>query len=152
DGRVEWGEQCDSSPSCDASCVATAPGPGESRATAVPFPGCPTTPSSTVRLGVPSCFSKQGTVQWYSHVATDPVLAVTSDASGPIALFDSTGTEIRCSLDATNIPIATFSGTGNTFYVAVSLPSSMTCLDFNDHPYTGLQGTLTDLNISFPSS
>jgi len=152
DGLVEWSEQCDGSPSCDASCVAVAPGPGESRATAAPFPGCPTTPNSTVRLGVPSCFPQQGPVQWYSHVATDQVLSVMSDASGPIALFDSTGTEKSCSLDATNLPIATLTGgAGTTFYVAVSLPSSMTCLDFNDHPYTGLQGTLTDLNISFPS-
>jgi hypothetical protein len=152
DGVVDGSEQCDSTPNCSASCVATAPGPGESLATPEPFPGCPTTPSSTVRLGVPSCFPTEGTVQWYSYVATDQALAVTSDASGPIALFNSTGTELSCSLDATSIPIATLSGAGNTVYVAVSLPSSITCLAFNDHPYTGLQGTLTNLNISIPSS
>jgi cysteine-rich repeat protein len=151
DGVVEWGEQCDGGPGCDASCVATAPGPGESMSTAAPFPGCPTTPSSTMRLQVPSCFPQSGPIQWYSHVATDQALAVTSNASGPIALFDASGNELRCSLDASRIPVATFSGAGNTFYVAVAQPSAMTCLDFDDHPYNGLQGTLTDLNVTFPA-
>src|SRR5262249_4018590 len=129
DGVVEWSEQCDGGPSCDASCVAAKPGLGESRATAVPFPGCPTTPTSTARLDVPSCFPKSGRVQWYSHLSTDQVLAVSANAPGAVALLDATGKELRCSLDTTQSPVSVFSGAGKTFYVAVSLPSAMTCLD-----------------------
>src|SRR5262249_8235295 len=140
----------DRTPGCDSSCVAASPGLGESRATAAPFPGCPTAPGSKVRLDPPSCFPVSGPIQWYSHVAGDEVLSVSADAPGAGALFDPPGPEIRCSPDTTEIPVATFAAIGQEYYVAVSLPSAMTCLDIDEHPNTGVRGTLTDLNVTFP--
>ncbi|AUX41719.1 uncharacterized protein SOCE26_031410 [Sorangium cellulosum] len=156
DGLVEGSEACDAgpagSPTCSTSCAAITPGPGESRATAEPFPGCPAAPTSTTRLGTPSCFPKDGPVHWYSHVATDQVLAVSANAAGAIALVDDMGQELRCATDTRTIPVSTFSEAGETIHVAVSMQSSITCLEFMDHAYDGLTGTLTDLNITWPPS
>ena len=84
-------------------------------------------------------------------MATDQVLAVAANAPGPVALFDAAGHELRCSPDTTRVPVATFSAVGNPFYVAVAVPSAITRLDFDDHPYSGLKGNLADLNITFPA-
>jgi len=151
-GAVEGSEECDGTPGCSATCQLAAPGPGESLGTAQPFPGCPLAPSSQAREDVPSCFPATGGVHWYSYDAAAGVLSLTANAAGPIALYSATGDELGCSTNATQQPLTTLTGNGGTVYAAVSVPTSITCMTFQVAPYGGLQGTITDLNITFGAS
>jgi hypothetical protein len=153
DGVVEGSsEECDGTPGCAANCQLLAPGPGESIATAQPFPGCPVAPTSTARVDVPSCFPPEGGVHWYSYASASGILSLTANAPGYLALFNSAGQELSCTTDATQQALTSLSLSGGTYYVAVTQPTSFNCLTFQVAPYTGLSGVTTDLNITFPSS
>ncbi|MEO0324174.1 MAG: Ig-like domain-containing protein, partial [Myxococcota bacterium] len=124
--------------------------PGESCGAALPVTG----PTATVgpfeseeSLGIGSCQS--GNVTWYSYTPADDVVLVTANAAGPIVLVDqNSGRELACVDDPAADTAAGFVRAGSNLCIGVQNDSPLTELRFAEQPYTGLSGTVTDLNVS----
>lgn len=151
DGVISGPELCDGGAGCNATCQPGLPGPGESLGTATPFLGCNIAPTSQKRIGAPSCFPPTGAVHWYTHPVNNGLLSVRGNAGGAVAIFNAGGTELNCTTNAAEAPIAAQFAAGSTAIIAVPTVTPTTCLSFQDTMYTGLSGMLTDLNITFPS-
>ena len=129
------------------------PGVGESWPTAEPLVGSgPIAPTSTQRYDAPSCFPAVAAIHWYSYTLTNDALSLGTDFAGTIGVYDVHGQEKACTTDASAAPLG-FSGVpGDTFYIAVASPSPITSLTIADVVYHGVQGIVTDMQFTFPSS
>jgi hypothetical protein len=95
--------------------------------------------SSDERFEAPSCFGETSDVEWYRITASEPVLVVSGDAAGGVALFDpAAARELDCSADAASRPAARFVPVGTEVCVAVEMGTSLATLDVIESPYGGL--------------
>jgi hypothetical protein len=153
DGIINGSEECDGGASCDASCNVVTPAAGESWQTATPLGACPLTFTSDAQLDPPACFPLSGAIQWYSYTSTQGLATVTANAPGPVVVLGSTGQVIQCSTDAAAAPITALVGAGGgTIYIGVHTESAVSCVTVTEAPYTGVGTTLTNLNVTFPTS
>jgi cysteine-rich repeat protein len=129
------------------------PGLGESWGTAEPLSGSgPINPTSGMRLDAPSCFPAVGNIHWYSYTLMNNAVSISADVADAIAVIDAEGKPLVCSLNALAAPIGLVGDPGTTFIIGVETLTAINTLTLNDIVYTGLTGTLTDLNVTFPTS
>ena len=128
------------------------PGLGESWPTAEPLTmSGPINKTSTLRLDPPSCFPATGNIHWYSYTAINDVIAVSANAPGNLGFVDAAGLPLGCTPNAQAAPVGMFTSPGTVVYVAVEVAGPITALTITDVVYTGLDGNLTDLMVTFPS-
>ena len=129
------------------------PGPGESWPTAQPLAGSgPIAPTSAQRLDAPSCFPAAGNIHWYSYTITNEAFAFTANAAGTVGIYDAGGQQIRCVTDASTSPVSVFGAPGDVLYIAVQSPTAITAVTIQDAVYNGIQGDVTDMQITFPAA
>src|SRR5262249_42494572 len=130
------------------------PGVGETWPTAEPLAGPgPIAPTSTQRLDVPSCFTLAGNIHWYKYTLVNDALSFSANTAGHVSVYDENGQEVHCVTDAATSPLGILGSPGETFYIAVYSPGTITSFaTLIDTPYTGVQGTETDMLVTFPSS
>jgi cysteine-rich repeat protein len=130
------------------------PGVGESWPSAEPITGPgPISPTSTQRLDPPTCFTLAGNVHWYRYTLTSDALSFAANTTGHVGVYDENGQEVYCVTDAATSPLGILGSPGETFYIAVYSPGTVTSFStLIDTPYSGVQGDETDMLITFPSS
>jgi cysteine-rich repeat protein len=129
------------------------PGVGESWPTAQPLTGSSTiTPTSSQRLDVPTCFAATGNIHWYSYTLTNNAFNLSANTTGTVAIYDESGQELGCTSNASTDPLGFVASPGKTFYIGVPSGGAVTALTIGDLPYTGIKGTITDMEVSFPVS
>ena len=129
------------------------PGIGESWPTAQPLLGSgPITATSAQRLDAPSCFPAAGNIHWFSYTLTNDAFSLGASAAGVIGVYNGAGQELACVTDASTSSIGLIGDPGQIFYIAVQSPTPIASFVLQDITYTGVQGNLTDMLISFPTS
>lgn len=129
------------------------PGLGESRFTPEILTGSASiVPTSTKRLGAPSCFPATGNVHWYAYTTTGVGVNIKPNAAGAIAVLDANGNELGCSTDATAWGMPSVGQVGRTVYIAVPVGGTVSALSITGFSYAGSGGKEVPVSITWPSS
>lgn len=129
------------------------PGIGESWPTAEPLTSSgPIVATSTQRLDAPTCFAAGTNIHWFSYTLTNDAVTLQTNAAGTVGIYDENGQQLACGPDFSLSAVGALGAPGQTYYMAVASPTTITNITIADIPYSGVGSIVTDMNITFPSS
>ena len=131
------------------------PQPGDSCATAIPLtPGTPNTVTATRphRAFAPECLSSGG-LTWFRFTTRQSLTVLNTNGPTVGAVVDATtGQVLRCGDDGQSEGVPVFAPPGTDVCVALSSSDSVTQIAFDEIPYNGVRGVVTDLRITRPTT
>lgn len=129
------------------------PGIGESWPTAEPLAGSgPIVATSSQRLDAPTCFAAGTNIHWFSYTLTNEAATLQTNAAGTVGFYDEHGQQLGCGADFSAVAAGYLGSPGETIYMAVASPTTISNVTITDVPYNGVGSIVTDMNITFPSA
>jgi len=143
-------------PETEVEIIETPLNPGEGCAVArvVGSPGTVTMlRDSDVTVDTPTCFDQGVAVNWWKYEAVNGGVAFAPNANSRVVLADATdGTELLCEPNSSAAAVGRIVEPGDELCVGIPVDSDATSFAVRDVAYSGIEGTTSDLGITFPAS